>query len=157
MQQCQLYAIDGWYACCYLFAVSHACVVHLCLLCCGQFQPLCSVMCTGWLDTCGIHFPSPRTCSPSHSNLRTLNLPFSSLLLLRCAVGLLPRWALAQYPLYLHLQHTTSSGYQLYSLPTLPVVLAAVLAITPGLFHPSCMGKGTMKDDFCEQCAARMC
>ena len=65
--------------------------------------------------------------------------------------------ALAQYPSYLHLQHTTGSGYQLYNPPTLPVVFAAILAITAGLFHPCCTGKGTMKDDLCEWRKARTC
>ena len=76
---------------------------------------------------------------------------------LHLGAGLLPRQALVQYPSYLHLQHTTGSGYQLYKPPTLPVVFAAILAITPGLFHPSCTGKGTMKDDFCEPRRARTC
>ena len=84
-------SMDGMRVAVYLLHLMHVLYFWAVARCCvcftaadsGPNAALYAVV--AWTPAASV-FPAPRTCCPSHIYLRTLNLPFSSLLLLRCAV-----------------------------------------------------------------------
>ena len=88
---CYMPSMDGMRVAVYLLHLMHVLYFWAVAHCCACFAAADSgpnaalYAVVAWTPAASV-FPAPRTCCPSHIYLRTLNLPFSSLLLLRCAV-----------------------------------------------------------------------